>query len=230
MSTSGENLRVKFRDARRFAYAQAMQNLRNPAILQRGEAGAMKIINQIVTWVFGNTAIRKTFSLECLNEVAYLLPSLSDSDKGVIFTIVNDRYEIDHRRPSEPKLDNAIIKDVIDKSGIVESVRVGRVPSRTRIRYLVSGLSRVIEDSYIDALDRTVSHQILDKDTPWIVINSYGKPVMRKPTSTDGLKKLRVLEPSACEWCRTKPSVMSPTAKVPRHKGCLCTTRLVRRP
>lgn len=229
MSTSGENLRVKFRDARRFAYAKAMQNLRNPAILQRGEAGAMKIINQIVTWVFGNTAIRKTFSLECLNEVAYLLPSLSDSDKGVIFTIVDDRYEINHRRPSEPQLDNTMIKDVINKSGIVESVKAGRTPSRTRIKYLVSGLSRVIEDSYMNAIDRTVSHQILDKDTPWIVINSYGKPRLEKGASASGLKKLRVLEPSACEWCRTKPSIMSPAAKVPRHKGCLCTTRLVRR-
>ena len=229
MSTSGENLRVKFRDARRFAYAQAMQNLRNPAILQRGEAGAMKIINQIVTWVFGNTAIRKTFSLECLNEVAYLMPSLSDSDKGVIFTIVDDRYEINHRRPSEPQLDNTMIKDVINKSGIVESVKAGRTPSRTRIKYLVSGLSRVIEDSYMNAIDRTVSHQILDKDTPWLVINSYGKPRLEKGASVSGLKKLRVLEPSACEWCRTKPSIMSPAARVPRHKGCLCTTRLIRR-
>lgn len=229
MSTSGENLRVRFRDARRFAYAQAMQNLRNPAILQRGEAGAMKIINQIVSWVFGNKTIRKTFSLECLNEVAYLLPSLSDSDKGVIFTIVDDRYEINHRQPSEPQLDNALIKEVISKSGVIESVKAGRVPSRTRIKYLVSGLSRAIEDSYMDAIDRTVAHQILDKDTQWLVINNYGKPRLAKGASASGLKKLRVLEPTACEWCRTKPSVMSPTAKVPRHKGCLCTTRLVRR-
>lgn len=229
MTTSGESLRVKFRDARRFAYVQAMQNLRNPSILQRGEAGTMKIINQIVNWVFGNTAIRKTFSLECLNEVAYLLPSLSDSDKGVVFTIVNDRYEIDHRRPSEPQLDNGLINEIISKSGVIESVKAGRAPSRTRIKYLVSGLSRAIEDSYMNAIDRTVSHQILDKETPWLVINSYGKPRLERGKSASGLKKLRVLEPTACEWCRTKPSIMNPAAKMPRHKGCLCTTRLVRR-
>lgn len=229
MTTSGENLRVQFRSARRAMYVKTMQRLGNPSILQRGEAGVMSDISKLVNWVFGNKTVRETYSLECLNEIATLMPSLSDSDKGVIFTIVNDRYEIDHRRPSEPKLDNAMIKDVIDKSGIVESVKAGRVPSRTRIRYLVSGLSRVIEDSYIDAIDRTVSHQILDKDTPWIVINSYGKPRLEKGASASGLKKLRVLEPSACEWCRTKPSIMSPAAKVPRHKGCLCTTRLVRR-
>lgn len=229
MTTSSEGLRVKFRDARRFMQVQAMQNLRNPAILQRGEAGAMKIINKIVNWVFGNTAIRKTFSLECLNEVAYLLPSLSDSDRGVVFSIVDDRYEIDHRRPSEPQLNSALIKEVISKSGIIESVKTGRVPSRTRINYLVSGLSRAIEDSYMNALDKTVTHQILDKDTPWIIMNSYGKPRLERGKSASGLKKLRVLEPSACDWCRTKPSIMSPAAKMPRHKGCLCTTRLVRR-
>ena len=229
MTTSSEGLRVKFRDARRFMQVQAMQNLRNPAILQRGEAGVLKIINKIVNWVFGNTAIRKTFSLECLNEVAYLLPSLSDSDRGVVFSIVDDRYEIDHRRPSEPQLNSALIKEVISKSGIIESVKTGRVPSRTRINYLVSGLSRAIEDSYMNALDKTVTHQILDKDTPWIILNSYGKPRLERGKSASGLKKLRVLEPSACEWCRTKPSIMSPAAKMPRHKGCLCTTRLVRR-
>lgn len=229
MTTSSEGLRVKFRDARRFMQVQAMQNLRNPAILQRGEAGAMKIINQIVNWVFGNTKIRRTFSLECLNEVAYLLPSLSDSDRGVVFSIVDDRYEIDHRRPSEPQLDSALIKEIISKSGIIESVKTGRVPSRTRIKYLVSGLSRVIEDSYMSALDKTVTHQILDKDTPWIILNSYGKPRLAKRSSPSGLKKLRVLEPSACDWCRNKPSIMNPAAKMPRHKGCLCTTRLVRR-
>ena len=184
---------------------------------------------KIVNWVFGNTAIRKTFSLECLNEVAYLLPSLSDSDRGVVFSIVDDRYEIDHRRPSEPQLNSALIKEVISKSGIIESVKTGRVPSRTRINYLVSGLSRAIEDSYMNALDKTVTHQILDKDTPWIILNSYGKPRLERGKSASGLKKLRVLEPSACEWCRTKPSIMSPAAKMPRHKGCLCTTRLVRR-
>lgn len=229
MTTSGENLRVQFRSARRAMYVKTMQRLGNPSILQRGEAGVMSDISKLVNWVFGNKTVRETYSLECLNEIATLMPSLSDSDKGVIFTIVNDRYEIDHRRPSEPKLDNAMIKDVIDKSGIVESVKAGRVPSRTRIRYLVSGLSRVIEDSYIDAIDRTVTHQVLDKDTPWIVINSYGKPRLEKGKAASGLKKLRVLEPSACGWCRTKPSVMNPAAKMPRHKGCLCTTRLIRR-
>lgn len=229
MTTSGESLRVKFRDARRFMQVQAMQNLRNPALLQRGEAGAMKIINQIVSWVFGNTKIRQTYSMECLSEIAYLLPSLSNSDHGVLFTIVNDRYEIEHRRPSEPQLDNKMIKEIISKSGILESVKAGRVPSRTRVRYLVSGLSRVIEDSYIDAIDRTVTHQILDKDTPWLVLNQYKKPRLEKGAPASGLKKLRVLEPSACEWCRTKPSIMRPEAKVPRHKGCLCTTRLIRR-
>lgn len=229
MTTSGENLRVQFRSARRAMYVKTMQRLGNPSILQRGEAGVMSDISKLVNWVFGNKTVRETYSLECLNEIAYLMPSLSDSDKGVIFTIVNDRYEIDHRRPSEPKLDSALIKEVVNKSGIVESVKAGRTPSRTRIKYLVSGLSRAIEDSYIDALDRTVSHQILDKDTPWLVINSYGKPRLEKGASASGLKKLRVLEPSACEWCRTKPSIMSPAAKVPRHKGCLCTTRLVRR-
>lgn len=230
MTTSGENLRVQFHSARRAMYVKAMQNLRNPAILQRGEAGTMKIINAIVSWVFGNTTVRKTYSMECLNEVAYLLPSLSDSDRGVVFTIVNDRYELDHRRPSEPKLDNGLIQDVISKSGVIESVKTGRVPSRTRIKYLVSGLSRAIEDSYMDAIDRTVTHQILDKDTEWLVMNSYGKPRLERGKSASGLKKLRVLEPTACEWCRTKPSIMRPEAKMPRHKGCLCTTRLVRRP
>lgn len=230
MSTSGESLRVQFRSARRAMFVKAMQRLRNPAILQRGEAGVMSDITKLVNWVFGNRTVRETYSLECLNEVAYLLPSLSDSDRGVIFTIVNDRYEIDHRRPSEPQLDNALIKEVIDKSGILESVKAGRVPSHTRIKYLVSGLSRAIEDSYMNAIDRTVKHQVLDKDTPWIVINSYKKPRLAKGASASGLKKLRVLEPSACEWCRTKPSIMSPAAKMPRHKGCLCTTRLVRRP
>ena len=198
-------------------------------VLQQGEAGVMKIINQIVSWVFGNTKIRQTYSMECLNEIAYLLPSLSDSDHGVVFTIVNDRYEIEHRRPSEPQLDNKMINEIISKSGVIESVKAGRAPSRTRINYLVSGLSRAIEDSYMNAIDRTVTHQILDKDTPWIILNSYGKPRLEKGASASGLKKLRVLEPSACEWCRTKPSIMSPAAKMPRHRGCLCTTRLIRR-
>ena len=229
MTASGENLRVQFRSARRAMFVKAMQNLRNPAILQRGEAGVMEIINKLVNGVLGNTGLRKTYSMECLNEVAYLLPSISDSDRGVIFTIVNDRYELDHRRPSEPQLDNGLINEIVSKSGIIESVKAGRVPSRTRIKYLTSGLSRVIEDSYIDAIDRTVTHQILDKDTQWLVLNSYGKPRLEKGASASGLKKLRVLEPTACTWCRTKPSIMSPTAKVPRHKGCLCTTRLVRR-
>ena len=229
MTTSGENLRHRLREAKRWMQAAAIKNLRNPIILQQGEAGVLKIISRIVVSVFGDTSIRKIYAQECLNEVAYLLPSLSDSDHGVVFTIVNDRYEINHRRPSSPKLDNAMIKDVIDKSGIVKSVKAGRVPSRTRIRYLVSSLSRVIEDSYMNAIDRTVSHQILDKDTPWLILNSYGKPRLEKGASASGLKKLRVLEPTACEWCRTKPSIMSPTAKVPRHNGCLCTTRLVRR-
>ena len=229
MTTSGENLRVQFRSAKRAMYVKAMQRLGNPSILQRGEAGVVSDINKIMSWIFGNTTIRKTYSQECLNEVAYLLPSLSDSDHGVVFTIVNDRYEIEHRRPSEPQLDNKMIKEIISKSGILESVKAGRAPSRTRIRYLVSSLSRVIEDSYMNAIDRTVSHQILDKDTPWLILNSYGKPRLEKGASASGLKKLRVLEPTACEWCRTKPSIMSPTAKVPRHNGCLCTTRLVRR-
>lgn len=229
MTTSGESLRVQFRNARRFAYITAMQNLRNPAILQRGEAGVMNIIDKLVNGVFGNTKIRRIYSLECLNEVAPLLPkSLSDSDH-VFFTIVGDNYEIEHRRPSEPQLDNALINEVISKSGIIDAVKAGRVPSRTMIKYMVSGFSRVIEDSYMNALDRTVTHQILDKDTKWIVMNSYGKPHLYKGSSPSGLKKLRVLEPSACEWCRTKPSIMSPAAKMPRHKGCLCTTRLVRR-
>lgn len=229
MTTSGENLRVQFRSAKRAMYVKAMQRLGNPSILQRGEAGVVSDINKIMSWIFGNTTIRKTYSQECLNEVACLLPSLSDSDHGVVFTIVNDRYEIEHRRPSEPQLDNKMIKEIISKSGILESVKAGRAPSRTRIRYLVSSLSRVIEDSYMNAIDRTVSHQILDKDTPWLILNSYGKPRLEKGASASGLKKLRVLEPTACEWCRTKPSIMSPTAKVPRHNGCLCTTRLVRR-
>lgn len=229
MTTSGENLRIQFRSAKRAMYVKAMQRLGNPSILQRGEAGVVSDINKIMSWIFGNTTIRKTYSQECLNEVAYLLPSLSDSDHGVVFTIVNDRYEIEHRRPSEPQLDNKMIKEIISKSGILESVKAGRAPSRTRIRYLVSSLSRVIEDSYMNAIDRTVSHQILDKDTPWLILNSYGKPRLEKGASASGLKKLRVLEPTACEWCRTKPSIMSPTAKVPRHNGCLCTTRLVRR-
>lgn len=229
MTTSGENLRIQFRSAKRAMYVKAMQRLGNPSIIQRGEAEVVSDINKIVSWIFGNTTIRKTYSQECLNEVAYLLPSLSDSDHGLVFTIVNDRYEINHRRPSSPTLNNSMIKDVIDKSGIVKSVKAGRVPSRTRIRYLVSGLSRVIEDSYIDAIDRTVTRQVLDKDTPWLVINSYGKPRLEKGASASGLKKLRVLEPSACDWCRNKPSIMRPEARVPRHKGCLCTTRLVRR-
>lgn len=229
MTASGENLRVQFRNARRFMQAQAMQSLRNPAILQRGEAGVMKKINQIVSMVFGNKPLRKVYSLECLNEIAYLLPYLYDSDRGIVFTLVNDNYELNHRRPSEPTLDSELIKDVINKSGIIESVKAGRTPSLTRIKYLVSGLSRAIEDSYMDALDRTVAHQILDKDTPWLVMSASG-PRLDKVKSISGLKKLRVLEPSACEWCRTKPSIMGPAAKVPRHKGCLCTTRLVRRP
>ena len=229
MTTSSEGLRHRFRDAKRWMQAAAIKNLRSPMVLQQGEAGVMKIISRIVGSVFGDTSIRKIYSQECLNEVAHLLPSLSDSDRGVVFTIVGDRYDIDHRRPSEPKLDNGLINEIISKSGIIESVKAGRAPSRTRIKYLVSGLSRAIEDSYIDAIDRTVTHQILDKDTKWIVINAYGKPHLEKGTSASGLKKLRVLEPTACEWCRTKPSVMSPAAKVPRHKGCLCTTRLVRR-
>ena len=229
MTTSGENLRIQFRSAKRAMYVKAMQRLGNPSIIQRGEAGVVSDINKIVSWIFGNTTIRTTYSQECLNEVAYLLPSLSDSDHGVVFTIVNDRYEINHRRPSSPKLDNKMIKEVISKSGIIESVKAGRVPSRTRINYLASGLSRVIEDSYMNALDKTVTHQIIDKDTPWIILNSYGKPRLERGKSASGLKKLRVLEPSACDWCRNKPSIMNPAAKVPRHKGCLCTTRLVRR-
>ena len=229
MTTSGENLRVQFRNARRFAYVTAMQNLRNPAILQRGEAGIMNIIDKLVNGVFGNTKVRVIYSLECLTEVAPLLPkSLSDSDH-VFFTIVGDNYEIEHRRPSEPQLDNALINEVISKSGIIEAVKAGRVPSRTMIKYLVSGFSRVIEDSYMAAIDRTVTHQILDKDSQWIVMNSYGKPHLYKGASPSGLKKLRVLEPTACEWCRNKPSIMRPEARVPRHKGCLCSTRLVRR-
>ena len=229
MTTSSESLRRRFRDAKRWMQAAAIKNLRSPMVLQQGEAGVMKIISRIVGSVFGDESIRKIYSQECLNEIAYLLPSLSDSDRGVVFTIVGDRYDIDHRRPSEPRIDNAMIKDVIDKSGIIESVKAGRAPSRTRINYLVSGLSRAIEDSYMNALDKTVSHQILDKDTPWIIINSYGKPRLEKGVSASGLKKLRVLEPSACDWCRNKPSIMSPAAKMPRHQGCLCTTRLVRR-
>lgn len=229
MTTSSESLRHRFRDANRWMQAAAIKNLRNPAILQQGEAGVMKIISRIVGSVFGDTSIRKIYSQECLNEVAHLLPSLSDSDRGVVFTIVRDRYDIDHRRPSEPRLDNGLINEIISKSGILESVKAGRAPSRTRINYLVSGLSRAIEDSYMDALDKTVTHQILDKDTPWIILNSYGKPRLEKGASASGLKKLRVLEPSACEWCRTKPSIMSPAAKMPRHRGCLCTTRLIRR-
>ena len=229
MTTSGENLRVQFRNARRLAYVTAMQNLRSPAILQRGEAGIMNIIDKLVNGVFGNTKVRMIYSLECLNEVAPLLPkSLSDSDR-VFFTIVGDNYEIEHRRPSEPQLDNALINEVISKSGIIEAVKAGRVPSRTMIKYLVSGFSRVIEDSYMDAIDRTVTHQILDKDSQWIVMNSYGKPHLYKGSSPSGLKKLRVLEPTACAWCRNKPSIMRPEARVPRHRGCLCTTRLVRR-
>ena len=229
MTTSSEGLRHRFRDAKRWMQAAAIKNLRSPMVLQQGEAGVMKIISRIVGSVFGDASIRKIYSQECLNEVAHLLPSLSDSDHGVVFTIVNDRYEINHRRPSEPKLDNKIINEIISKSGILESVKAGRAPSRTRINYLASGLSRVIEDSYMNALDKTVTHQILDKDTPWIILNSYGKPRLEKGSSPSGLKKLRVLEPTACEWCRTKPSIMSPAAKMPRHKGCLCTTRLVRR-
>lgn len=229
MTTSSESLRRRFRDAKRWMQAAAIKNLRNPMTIQRGEAWVMKIISRIVGSVFVDESIRKIYSQECLNEIASLLPSLSDSDRGVVFSIVDDRYEIDHRRPSEPKLDSALIKEVISKSGIIESVKAGRTPSRTRIKYLTSGLSRVMEDSYMDALDRTVTHQILDKDTPWIIINSYGKPRIEKGVSASGLKKLRVLEPTACEWCRNKPSIMSPAAKMPRHQGCLCTTRLVRR-
>lgn len=229
MTTSSEGLRHRFRDAKRWMQAAAIKNLRSPMVLQQGEAGVMKIISRIVGSVFGDTSIRKIYAQECLNEVAHLLPSLSDSDRGVVFTIVNDRYEIDHRRPSEPQLDNKMINEIISKSGILESVKAGRAPSRTRINYLASGLSRVIEDSYMNALDKTVTHQILDKDTPWIILNSYGKPRLERGKSASGLKKLRVLEPSACDWCRTKPSIMSPAAKMPRHRGCLCTTRLVRR-
>ena len=229
MTTSSESLRHRFRDAKRWMQAAAIKNLRSPMVLQQGEAGVMKIISRIVGSVFGDASIRKIYSMECLNEIAYLLPSLSDSDRGVVFTIVGDKYDIDHRRPSEPKLDNSLINEIISKSGIIESVKAGRTPSRTRIKYLASGLSRVIEDSYMNALDRTVTHQILDKDTKWIVINQYKKPRLEKGSSPSGLKKLRVLEPSACEWCRTKPSIMSTAAKMPRHRGCLCTTRLVRR-
>lgn len=229
MTTSSESLRRRFREAKRWMQAAAIKNLRSPMVLQQGEAGVMKIISRIVGSVFGDESIRKIYSLECLNEVAHLLPSLSNSDRGVLFTIVGDRYDIDHRRPSEPRLDNKMIKEIISKSGIIESVKAGRAPSRTRINYLVSSLSRVIEDSYMDSLDRTVAHQILDKDTKWIVINAYGKPHLERGKSASGLKKLRVLEPTACEWCRNKPSIMRPEAKVPRHKGCLCTTRLVRR-
>lgn len=229
MTTSSESLRRRFRDAKRWMQATAIKNLRNPMVIQRGEAGVMKVISRIVGSVFGDTSIRKIYSQECLNEVASILPSLFDSDRGIVFTIVGDNYDIDHRRPSEPKLDNAMIKDVISKSSIIESIKAGRAPSRTSIEYLTSGLSRAIEDSYMDALDRTVAHQILDKDTPWLVMSASG-PRLDKVKSISGLKKLRVLEPSACEWCRTKPSIMGPAAKVPRHKGCLCTTRLVRRP
>lgn len=229
MTTSSESLRRRFREAKRWMQAAAIKNLRSPMVLQQGEAGVMKIISRIVGSVFGDESIRKIYAQECLNEVAHLLPSLSDSDRGVVFTIVNDRYEIEHRRPSEPQLNNKMIKEIISKSGILESVKAGRAPSRTRINYLVSGLSRSIEDSYMDALDKTVTHQILDKDKKWIVINAYGKPRLERGKSASGLKKLRVLEPTACEWCRTKPSIMSPAAKMPRHRGCLCTTRLVRR-
>ena len=229
MTTSGENLRHRFRDAKRWMQAAAIKNLRSPMVLQQGEAGVMKIISRIVGSVFGDESIRKLYSRECLNEIASLLP-LSDSDHGVIFTLVGDNYDIDHRSPSMPELDRAMIKEVIAKSGIIESVRAGRAPSLTRVKYLVSGLSRVVEDSYTDALDRTVKQQTTDKTTKWLIIDSSRKPVLRKPTSTDGLKKLRVLEPSACDWCRNKPSIMRPEARVPRHNGCLCTTRLVRRP
>lgn len=230
MTTSSEGLRHRFREAKRWMQAAAFKNLRSPMVLQQGEAGVMKIIRRIVGSVFGDELMRKIYAQECLNEVAHLLPSLSDSDRGVVFTIVNDRYEIDHRRPSEPKLDDKIINEIISKSGILESVKAGRAPSRTRINYLASGLSRVIEDSYMLALDKTVTHQIIDKDTPWIILNSYGKPRLERGKSASGLKKLRVLEPTACDWCRNKPSIMSPAAKMPRHQGCLCTTRLVRRP
>lgn len=229
MTTSSESLRHRFREAKRWMQAAAIKNLRSPMVLQQGEAGVMKIISRIVSSVFGDASIRKIYSQECLNEIAYLLPSLSDSDHGVVFTIVNDRYEIEHRHPSEPQLDNKMINEIISKSGVIESVKSGRAPSRTRINYLVSGLSRAIEDSYMDAIDRTVTHQILDKDTKWIILNSYGKPRLEKGSSPSGLKKLRVLEPTACEWCRNKPSIMRPEARVPRHRGCLCTTRLVRR-
>lgn len=228
MTTSSESLRRRFRDAKRWMQAAAIKNLRNPMTIQRGEAGVMKIISRIVGSVFVDESIRKIYSQECLNEIASLLP-LSDSDRGVIFTLVGDNYDIDHRSPSMPELDRAMIKEVIAKSGIIESVREGRAPSLTRVRYLASGLSRVVEDSYTDALDRTVKQQTTDKTTKWLIIDSSRKPVLRKPTSTSGLKKIRVLEPSACEWCRTKPSIMDPAARVPRHKGCLCTTRLIRR-
>ena len=86
MTTSSESLRHRFREARRWMQAAAIKNLRNPAILQQGEAGVMKIISRIVGSVFGDTSIRKIYAQECLNEVAYLLPSLSDSDRGVVFT------------------------------------------------------------------------------------------------------------------------------------------------
>lgn len=228
MTTSSESLRRRFRDAKRWMQAAAIKNLRSPMVLQQGEAGVMKIISRIVGSVFGDASIRKIYSQECLNEIAYLLP-LSNSDRGVIFTLVGDNYDFDHRSPSTPELNREMIKEVIAKSGIIESVREGRAPSLTRVKYLASGLSRVVEDSYTDALDRTVKQQTTDKTTKWLIIDSSRKPVLRKPTSTDGLKKLRVLEPSACEWCRTKPSIMDPAAKVPRHRGCLCTTRLVRR-
>lgn len=229
MTTSSESLRHRFRDAKRWMQATAIKNLRNPMVIQRGEAGVMNVISRIVGSVFGDPSIRKIYSKECLNEVASILPYLFDSDRGIVFTIVGDNYELDHRRPSEPKLDNAMIKDVISKSGVIESVKAGRAPSRTSIEYLTSGLSRVVEDSYTDALDRTVAHQVLDKDTPWLVISADRKPLLYKGKSASGLKKLRVLEPTACDWCSTKPSIMDPAAKVPRHKGCLCTTRLVRR-
>ena len=228
MTTSSESLRHRFRDAKRWMQAAAIKNLRSPMVLQQGEAGVMKIISRIVGSVFGDTSIRKLYSQECLNEIASLLP-IRDSDRGVIFTLVGDNYDIDHRSPIMPELDRERIKEVIAKSGIIEYVRAGRAPSLTRVKYLASGLSRVVEDSYTDALDRTVKQQTTDKTTKWLIIDSSRKPVLRKPTSTAGLKKLRVLEPSACEWCRTKPSIMSPAAKMPRHNGCLCTTRLIRR-
>ena len=101
MTTSGENLRHRFRDAKRWMQAAAIKNLRSPMVLQQGEAGVMKIISRIVGSVFGDTLIRKIYAQECLNEVAHLLPSLSDSDRGVVFTIVGDRYDIEIRyRPS----------------------------------------------------------------------------------------------------------------------------------